>query len=116
MRLLDDTHAHPLEPANILPSPYLGIFDDRSLVRSRQHFHVSVPVFKTAIMSRLASYHSKTAQDETGLGPSKDNKLHPPKTSGDKLHAPQQWLHQNSALGAALTDTPSSTAPNSPKM
>lgn len=68
------------------------------------------------MMDRLSSLHPDTVQFENGLGSTNDNKLHPSKALGDNLRASQQKLHQNSGHGAALTDTPLSTAPNSPRM
>lgn len=68
------------------------------------------------MMNRPSVPHSDVAQYENGMGSAQDNKLHPPKALGDNLRAPQQRLHQSSGHGAALTDTPLSTAPNSPRM
>lgn len=73
-------------------------------------------VARIAMMNQFPSIHSDTVRCENGLGSAQDNKLQPSKALGDNLRAPQQKLHQSSGHGAALTDTPLSTAPNSPRM
>ncbi len=68
-------------------------------------------------MSGLLSSSSDAVQFENGPALAKDNnKLPQAKALGENLRAHQQKLHQGPTHGAALTDTPSSTAPNSPMM
>ena len=113
MPLLDDEHLDRLQPANQLQSSRsLPIDNVCGLLKHKKHW----PVAKNAMMNRLLLPQSDVAQCENGLGSAKDNKLHPPKALADNLRAPQQRLYQSPGHGAALTDTPLSTAPNSPRM
>ena len=103
MPLLCDEVSEPQEPAPTLPRP----LHSRS---QRQHSIVA----KTAILSR---YSAKMAEEVRNQEPTelvKENSV-PVRMANATLTAPQKPPTGNS-LGAALTDTPVTTAPNSPRM
>ena len=114
MPLLDRKQIPGLQPTNRLPSS--GRLRDTNAQLLLKHAQLC-SVARTAMMTRLSSPQPDIAQCENGLGSAKDNnRLHSSKALGDNLRSPQQKLHQNPSHGAALTDTPLSTAPNSPRM
>ena len=107
MPLLCDEVSEPQamqkEPAPALPRP----IHNQS---QRQHSVVA----KTAILSR---YSTKMAEEGRNHEPTelvKENSV-PVRMANATLTAPQKPPKGNS-LGAALTDTPATTAPNSPRM
>ncbi len=70
-------------------------------------------VAKTAIMSHFTLPDGAIIPDERGtVWPDKSPSA---KTSEANLSAPQPVHKQSTGIGACLTDTPATTAPNSPK-
>ncbi len=113
MPLLDAKHLRSPAPNQAHPRFPFPNDDVRRLLRNLQCS--SFPL--TARMSGLRSFSSDAMQVENALALAKDNnKLPQPKALGENLRAQQQKMHQGPTHGAALSDTPSSTAPNSPMM
>lgn len=85
---------------------------DRIAPARRQSQHSMIA--KTAIMSNFALPDGANIPDERGtVWPDKSSFA---KTSEANLSAPQPVHKQSAGIGACLTDTPATTAPNSPRV
>lgn len=73
-------------------------------------------VAKSAIMSHLANHNSNGVHNQIEKDGRNDTEEQKARNAANTLALPSKGEMPISALGAALTDTPVSTAPNSPKM
>ena len=83
----------------------------------RQSQHSAIA--KSAIMSQLSTPSSDGARTPEEIEVLKEKEVRPPgqqPAEGSLTTAPRSGAKQNFANGAALTDTPLTTAPNSPIM
>lgn len=113
MPLLDNEHMkvgksiqHPIY-TSISPSARLS-----NAAKQSQHLVIA----KSAIMGLASAPQPNDVNDQIHTVGTKDNEVSSTRTSANNLPLPSNKTIHNLEHGAALTDTPSSTAPNSPRM
>ena len=105
MPLLDDV-------ATTKQTPVLPEADIQAEIFQRPFPPRKQSLAKTVIMNKVTSLSSDERQNTHKEG----NKSLPLQRMDDRLSAPHPSPRQNNGNGAALTDTPANTAPNSPRM
>ena len=112
MPLLGEEQSQIIQPSKHVPH----LANSPPLLPSTRKQSQHSSIAKTAIMSQLAAPHFEATQHSAGMEAAKDSKKASSmrKALEDNLVPPRQG--ENTGPGAALTDTPASTAPSSPRM
>lgn len=118
MPLLANEETNPTQPAqcpaHATSSSPLPTRHSTNAGKQSQHSVIA----KSAIMSQFVTPPTNGVHNQLEMEgkKEKDNELSSSRISANSPSLPFKGSMQSSEHGAALTDTPSSTAPNSPKM
>ena len=103
------------EPFELEKSSDKKDYARRATLPGRRQSQHSV-IAKSAIMSQITTPNTDGARTPEDKEVSKDDTALGVKLSDGKLSAPQKAARNGLSNGAALSDTPATTAPNSPVM
>ena len=106
----EDTFTYAMQPETLVGPPRLP---PAPLIRRQSQHSV---IAKAAIMSSYTVAAADDIRASEHAPSSKENVMPHSRGSSASLAAPQPPSKYRSSIGTALTDTPATTAPNSPRM